>query len=65
MHKLAAPQHLQQLLPVEKYSASLKGQKSSKKEVGVIIYQNDLAVVFEGIPIKMSSQPIKTLQIFQ
>lgn len=32
--KLAAPHHLQQLLPAEKYNASLKGQKPIRKEVG-------------------------------
>lgn len=63
MSKLAAPHHLQQLLPVEKYSASLKGQKSTRKEVGGILYWKDLAVSFDGIPIKMSSQPIKVWQI--
>lgn len=31
MSKLAAPHHLQQLLHIEKYSASLKGQKSTRK----------------------------------
>jgi len=63
MCKLAAPEHLWQLLPVEKYSASLKEQNSSKKEVGGILYQKYLAVFSEGIAIKVSSQPIKILQI--
>lgn len=44
MSKLAAPHHLQQLLPVEKYNASLRGQKSTRKEVCGILYQKDLVM---------------------
>lgn len=32
MSKLATPPHLQQLLHIEKYSTSLKGQKNTRKE---------------------------------
>lgn len=46
MYKLAASQHLKQLLLVEKCSSSLKGQKLSKKEGGIILHWKDLGVYF-------------------
>lgn len=64
MSKLAAPHHLQQLLPVEKYNVSLRGQKSTRKEVGGLFFiKKDMVVFFEGILTKVSSQPIEVLQI--
>lgn len=44
MSKLAASHHLQQFLPVEKYNASLRGQKSTRKEVSGLLYQKDLVM---------------------